>query len=39
MAGEAKTTAFNIGTATVMIGPMEEVEKLTPEGRLGLLLL
>lgn len=31
MAGEAKTTAFNIGTATVMIGPMEEVEKLTPE--------
>lgn len=31
MAGEAKTTAFNIGTATVMIGPMEDVEKLTPE--------
>ena len=31
MAGEAKTTAFNIGTATVMVGPMEEVEKLTPE--------
>lgn len=31
MAGEAKTTAFNIGTATVMIGPTEDVEKLNPK--------
>lgn len=31
MAGEAKTNAFNIGTATVMIGPMEHVLDLTPE--------
>ena len=31
MAGESKTKAFNIGTATVMIGPMADVEKFTPE--------
>lgn len=38
MAGEAKTTAFNIGTATVMIGPMEDVEKLNPkEHSIGLV--
>lgn len=30
-AGSAKTESFNIGTATVMIGPMAEVMDLTPE--------
>lgn len=38
MAGNAKTTAFNIGTATVMIGPMEDVENLNPrEHSIGLV--
>lgn len=31
MAGDAITSQFNIGVATVMVGPMGEVEKLTPE--------
>lgn len=30
-AGSAKSEAFNLGTATVMIGPKEEVLDLTPE--------
>lgn len=31
MAGEAKTSAFMLGTATVMLGPLEDVFDLTPE--------
>ena len=31
MAGEAKTTKFMLGTATVMLGPSAEVFDLTPE--------
>lgn len=31
MAGNALTNQFNIGTATVMVGPMADVLKLTPE--------
>lgn len=31
MAGEPKTNVFNISAATVMIGPMDSVEDLTPE--------
>lgn len=31
MAGNAITNQFNIGTATVMVGPMEDVLNLTPE--------
>lgn len=31
MAGEAKSTSFVLGTATVMIGPRADVFELTPE--------
>lgn len=38
MAGEAKTTDFNIGVATVMLGDMAQVEDLTPkEHSIGLV--
>lgn len=29
------TTQFNIGISTVMVGPMEEVLRLTPDGEMG----
>jgi hypothetical protein len=31
MAGEAKTSKFNIGASTVMVGPMQDLLSLTPE--------
>lgn len=31
MAGDARSNQFNIGVSTVMIGPMDKVEELTPE--------
>lgn len=38
MAGEAKTNSFLIGAATVMIGPMADVYKLTPaDNSIGLV--
>lgn len=38
MAGEAKTNAFVLSTATVMIGPMDDVFELTPaDNSLGLV--
>ncbi len=37
MAGEAKTDAFMLGTATVMIGPCDQLMNLTNEHSIGLV--